>query len=188
MNTKKPSLGAGRQMSRLVAKANPLPSIPTAPEITNHVTSSETSKSVKSYIHAPAEVPVWTHVRGIFEGRKETTTTETLRGVTHSGYDFKDLEWNQPVYLIPDPYGQTVKPEIGHDDPTAISVQDNFINGKHIGYLSKTVAATITKYLNKGYQYEAEVLAVKGGYPGFSGEILNYGVDIVIRFYAPLEP
>lgn len=185
MNTKKPTLGAGKQMSRPVTKLNALPQVPEPLEVKPVEVAS--SVSLNTSRETNVEIPVWAHLRGQFEGRKPTVTTETLRGVTHSGYPFETLEINQPVYLIPDPFGQVVKPEEGHNDPTAISVQDNFVSGKHIGYLSKTVAATITKYLNKGYQYEADILAIKGGYAGIGGEMLNYGVDIVVRFYPAKE-
>lgn len=187
MNTKKPSLGAGRQMSRpAVSVSAPSFEVPDA-KLQKLSNLFQESKSAPVEVPADLEIPIWSHTRGIFEGRKPTTTSETLRGVTHSGYPFETLQNNQPVFLIADPFGQVVKPDVGHSDPTAISVQDKPKGGKHIGYLSKTVANTITKYLNKGYKYEAEILTVKGGYEGVGGEMLNYGVDITIRFYAPLE-
>lgn len=103
-----------------------------------------------------------------------------LSGVTFSGYDFASLRTGQQVWLIPDPMGSVVKPDEGHPDPDAVSVQDAPRGGAHIGYIPKAMARIISHYMREEPQVpiEANVVAIKGGTDGF-----NYGVDIIIRFY-----
>lgn len=106
-----------------------------------------------------------------------TIQSFTLAGTTHSGYDFTSLEVDQPLRLVSDPLGAIVKPEVGHPDPYAISVQD--LNNKHIGYLKSEVAKVIFKALaSEKFTYEADVSLLKGGHDG-----LNWGVDVLVKFY-----
>lgn len=101
----------------------------------------------------------------------------TLVGVTFSGYPFETLRLYQPVQLVPDPYGQVVKPEEGHPDPHALSIQDEA--RRHIGYLPKAHAQVITAFWkeNPDMRVQAHVLRIKGGTDG-----LSYGVDVLVRF------
>ena len=133
---------------------------------------------------APAEpTKVATPRAAPVKGSRTLITSEefTLKGVTHSNYPFKDLKPGQEVFFIPDPLGAVVKPGVGHNDPGAVSVQDN--EGRHIGYIDKTLAQVISKALqgNK-FTVDANVIEVKGGYKG-AKEMLKYGVDILARFY-----
>lgn len=113
-----------------------------------------------------------------------------LSGVTFSGYDFASLRVGQRVWLIPDPYGAVVKPVEGHPDPNAISVQDQPRGGAHIGYIPAKMAQVVAWHLrdNVDMPVEANITNIKGGGTFFNvktgqEEQLNYGVDIVIRFY-----
>lgn len=102
----------------------------------------------------------------------------TLVGVTFSNYNFETLRLYQPVMLVPDPLGAVVKPDSGgHNDPYAISVQDQ--SRQHIGYLPKQTAKVITSFWQEhpDMQAQAHVLRIKGGTDG-----LSYGVDILVRF------
>lgn len=109
--------------------------------------------------------------------------TITLAGTTKSGYSFETLKLGQSVSLVRDPFGEVVKPSDGHDDPNAVSVQDT--EGKHIAYLPRRVAAVVSKALDaKTYTYEAEIAKIKGGYESeYKNEMLNWGVDILMKFY-----
>lgn len=106
----------------------------------------------------------------------------TLAGTTKSDYDFKTLVVKQPLKLVKDPYGRVVKPEEGHPDPTAVSVQDN--NGRHIGYLKREVAKVVTNGIDDPrLDLKVCVEKIKGGSVKQDGETLNYGVDILLEVY-----
>lgn len=115
----------------------------------------------------------------------------TLSGVSPeppvcNRYPFDTLRTSQRVYFVPDPYGQTVKPESGHPDPYAISVQDAPRGGSHIGYVPKKMAEVITNFMNDPNNQDvvvhASISRIKGGYETPEGKKLNYGIDILVVF------
>jgi hypothetical protein len=127
-----------------------------------------------------------------FEGKaseagKPITRVFKLAGVSrgkpvYSKYPFEELEQGQELFLIHDPYGQTVKPNEGHPDPTAVSVQD--AQGRHVGYLAAAEAKTAHDGLAAGrFAYRAKVHEVVGGTEAQDGEMLHFGVRAVIHFF-----
>ena len=84
------------------------------------------------------------------QGYKLTGTSPT---VAKNAYPFDILKPGQTLYLVADPYGETVKTSkvsmpgddlSGHPDPTAISVQDAPAHGRHVGYIPKASAAALS--------------------------------------------
>lgn len=168
------------------------------PTITKVTKFGAKQPGVPAYDIAAASLPMVPHIADVLEVDevdprlyKAPVVQETkLSGVTFSGYDFESLRTGQRVWLIPDPYGAVVKPEEGHPDPNAISVQDQPRGGAHIGYVPAKMAQVVAWHLrdNPEMPVEANVINIKGGGVFFNvktgqEERLNYGVDIVIRFY-----
>lgn len=77
----------------------------------------------------------------------------TSRDVAKNAYPFEDLAVGQPLFLVSDPYGATVKQtkvsmpgdSVGHPDPTAVSVMDAITtNGRHVGYIPAAAAKALS--------------------------------------------
>lgn len=115
----------------------------------------------------------------------EVTQTITLKGTSFSKYPFDELKTNQTLVLVRDPKG--VARNMSHDDPYAISVQDE--QGRHLGYIPKEAARIITiRVLDTDrYNYAASVYKIKGGYQTEEGKELNWGVDILLKVFRRLE-
>jgi len=132
-------------------------------------------RKVQASLHQPVDTAAY----DLPPVQAETPVAQeiTLVGVTFSGYAFDTLRLYQPVRLVPDPYGQVVKPDTGHPDPHAISVQDE--QGGHIGYVPKAIAQVVSAFwrTHPTMRVEAHVLRIKGGTDG-----LSYGVDVLVRY------
>lgn len=99
-----------------------------------------------------------------------------LKGTTKSNYPFDSLRTGQAVLLVPDPLGAVVKPDEGHDDPDAISVQDS--QRQHIAYIPRAHAGVLSRFkkLNPKMTMTARIESVGCGDKG------NYGIVITTIF------
>lgn len=174
-------LGPGRvlvipeRVAGVVAKAEPVVAVVVKPEVVAPAAPAPAKET--SHLH-------WfyrkQHGEGSIEMPQENVYQhETkLAGTTKSDYPFAKLEKGQTVLVVRDPFGRAVKPDEGHDDPNAISIQD--ARGVHVGYVPRALAGTISKQIDDGTSIvEAFVSQVVGGTDG-----LNFGVRVNILFWA----
>lgn len=76
----------------------------------------------------------------------------TSRDKAKNAYPYDQLQPGQRLYLVADPYGETVKltkvsmpgDTVGHPDPTAISVVDAPVGGHHVGYIPAQSARALS--------------------------------------------
>jgi hypothetical protein len=114
--------------------------------------------------------------------------TGTSPTVAKNAYPFGELVPGQTVYLVADPYGETVKTSkvsmpdddlSGHPDPTAISVQDAPVGGRHIGYVPKDRAAALSMVFG---EYPATQVWPVVDSLNIDRDGVARGVNVVIHF------
>ena len=151
--------------------------------------SAEAVASLRSAAAAPFDLPCTT----LPELEEHIPhQTYTLSGVSRgkpvfSTYPFTELQEGQQVWLCPDPMGALVKPETGHPDPYAISVQDKPEGGRHIGYIpnpkGKGSAFVVNNILKefpdtvmRGRIKEVRTFTKSDG-------SIDHGCDVIVEFF-----
>ena len=108
----------------------------------------------------------------IESGVKESGLYTKIKGTTfrENGQDMiQSLHIGQTLLLIPEPENKA--------DPNAIKVMT--LDLKHLGYVSKELAAEFKESISKGTKWFAEVKEITGG-----TEDKNFGCNILIKKYS----
>ncbi len=196
MTPSSPTPGGGREDLKMTAKVGKLAlglgrSVKPTPPGAVLAPVAPPKPTTIVHLAAPSEnelvLGVFDHTSPIPDHDDCSSQTFKVKGSSFSKYDLRSLAQGQRLRLVHDPLGAVVKPDEGHPDPDAVSIQDSA--GVHIAYVPAAIAGVIQRGREKFTQrrWAATVDAVLGGYVGAGGKMLSLGLAVTVVAWDPAE-